>query len=168
MRKRSVKGLLFAAAFMVAGSQLTVIEAQARDWEDKWENKWKDKWDDDDDDDDWDDDDWDDDDDDDRWPGNGHHNGHHNGNGNHNGHHNGNNNGNNNNQEKKGGWVNVVYFCEEDNAVWAPGEIWAKGLVNGKGNVNSSEMTTVPKGYKLRVVGDYYYNAGDNSLRVAH
>lgn len=179
MRKRSVKGLLFAAAFMVAGSQLTVIEAQARDWEDKWENKWKDKWDDDDDDDDWDDDDWDDDDDDDdwddddwdddddddRWPGNGHHNGHHNGNGNHNGHHNGNNNGNNNNQEKKGGWVNVVYFCEEDNAVWAPGEIWAKGLVNGKGNVNSSEMTTVPKGYKLRVVGDYYYNGGDE-LRV--
>ena len=179
MRKRSVKGLLFAAAFMVAGSQLTVIEAQARDWEDKWENKWKDKWDDDDDDDDWDDDDWDDDDDDDdwddddwdddddddRWPGNGHHNGHHNGNGNHNGHHNGNNNGNNNNQEKKGGWVNVVYFCEEDNAVWAPGEIWAKGLVNGKGNVNSSEMTTVPEGYKLKVVGDYYYDGG-SELRV--
>lgn len=160
MRKRSVKGLLFAAAFMVAGSQMTAIEAQARDWEDKWEDKWEDRWDDDDDDDDdddrWDDDDWDDD-DDDRWPGNGHHNGHHNGNNN--------GNGNNNDQEKKGGWVNVVYFCEEDNTVWAPGEIWAKGLVNGKGNVNSSEMTTVPEGYKLRVVGDYYYNGGDE-LRV--
>ena len=49
--------------------------------------------------------------------------------------------------------------------MWAPGEIWAKGLVNGKGNVNSSEMTTVPEGYKLRVVGDYYYNGGDE-LRV--
>lgn len=56
-------------------------------------------------------------------------------------------------RRKKAGWVNVVYFCEEDNTVWAPGEIWAKGLVNGKGNVNSSEMTTVPEGYKLRVVG---------------
>ena len=51
MRKRSVKGLLFAAAFMVAGSQMTAIEAQARDWEDKWEDKWEDRWDDDDDDD---------------------------------------------------------------------------------------------------------------------
>ena len=48
MRKRSVKGLLFAAAFMVAGSQMTAIEAQARDWEDKWEDKWEDRWDDDD------------------------------------------------------------------------------------------------------------------------
>lgn len=68
-------------------------------------------------------------------------------------------------RRKKAGWVNVVYFCEEDNTVWAPGEIWAKGLVNGKGNVNSSEITTVPEGYKLRVVGDYYYNGGDE-LRV--
>ncbi len=46
-----------------------------------------------------------------------------------------------------------------------PGEIWAKGLVNGKGNVNSSEMTTVPKGYHLKVVGDYYYDGG-SELRV--
>ena len=52
MRKRNVKGLLFAAAFMIAGTQLTSIEALARDWDDKWEDKWEDRWDDDDDDDD--------------------------------------------------------------------------------------------------------------------
>ena len=68
-------------------------------------------------------------------------------------------------EKTQGGRVNVVYYCEEDNTVWAPGEIWAKGLVNGKGNVNSSEMTTVPKGYHLKVVGDYYYDGG-NELRV--
>ena len=68
-------------------------------------------------------------------------------------------------EKTQGGRVNVVYYCEEDNTVWAPGEIWAKGLVNGKGNVNSSEMTTVPKGYHLKVVGDYYYDGG-SELRV--
>ena len=51
MRKRNVKGLLFAAAFMIAGTHLTSIEALARDWDDKWEDKWEDRWDDDDDDD---------------------------------------------------------------------------------------------------------------------
>ncbi len=64
-----------------------------------------------------------------------------------------------------GGMVNVVYFCKETNSVWANGEIWAEGLVDGKGNVNSSEMTTIPAGYKLKVVGDYYYD-GSDELRV--
>ena len=68
-------------------------------------------------------------------------------------------------EKKLGGKVNVVYFCKETNSVWANGEIWAKGLVDGKGNVNSSELTTVPKGYKLKVVGDYYYDGGAE-LRV--
>ena len=64
-----------------------------------------------------------------------------------------------------GGMVNVVYFCEETNHVWANGEIWAAGLVDGKGNVNSSELTTIPAGFKLKVVGDFYYDGGDE-LRV--
>ena len=63
-------------------------------------------------------------------------------------------------KEKHGGMVNVVYFCEENNTVWANGEIWAAGLINGKGNVNSSELTTVPEGYKLKEVGDFYYDGG--------
>ena len=46
-------------------------------------------------------------------------------------------------EKTQGGRVNVVYYCEEDNTVWAPGEIWAKGLVNGKGNVNSSEKMCI-------------------------
>ena len=159
MRKQNLVGFLFAAALLLAGSQFGSIEAQARPnhWDD-WEDRWEDRWDDDDDDDDddrWDDDDDDDDDDDrwdddwweDHWGNNGHHGGH---GGNH----------GNNNQPVKGGMVNVVYFCEEDNSVWANGEIWAAGLIDGKGNVNSSELTTVPKGYKLKIVGDFYYDGG--------
>ena len=64
-----------------------------------------------------------------------------------------------------GGAVNVVYFCEEDNTVWANGVIWAAGLVDGKGNVNSSELTNVPEGYKLKEVGDFYYEGG-SELRI--
>ena len=69
MRKRNLTGLLFAAAFVMAGTQFGSVEAQARphhgeDWEDRWEDRWDDdRWDDDDDDDCWDDDDDDDDDD---------------------------------------------------------------------------------------------------------
>ena len=167
MRKRNLTGLLFAAAFVMAGTQFGSVEAQARphhgeDWEDRWEDRWDDdRWDDDDDDDCWDDDDddrWDDDrwddDDDDRWEG-----GHGHGNGNH---------GGGNNSEHRpaaGGAVNVVYFCEEDNTVWANGVIWAAGLVDGKGNVNSSELTNVPEGYKLKEVGDFYYDGG-SELRI--
>ena len=165
MRKRNLTGLLFAAAFVMAGTQFGSVEAQARphhgeDWEDRWEDRWDDddddddRWDDDDDDDDrWDDDRWDDD-DDDRWEG-----GHGHGNGNH---------GGGNNSEHRpaaGGAVNVVYFCEEDNTVWANGVIWAAGLVDGKGNVNSSELTNVPEGYKLKEVGDFYYDGG-SELRI--
>ena len=164
MRKRNITGLLFAAALVMAGSQMGVLESQARphhgdDWEDRWEDRWDDddddddRWDDDDDDDDrWDDDRWDDDDDDDdddhHWGGGNHH---HRGNG-----------GNDDGEHRPavGGFVNVVYFCEEDNTVWANGEIWAAGLVNGKGNVNSSELTNVPEGYKLKEVGDFYYDGG--------
>ena len=59
MRKRNLTGLLFAAAFVMAGTQFGSVEAQARphhgeDWEDRWEDRWDD---DDDDDDRWDDDD---------------------------------------------------------------------------------------------------------------
>jgi hypothetical protein len=162
MRKRNLTGLLFAAAFVMAGTQFGSVEAQARphhgeDWEDRWEDRWDDdRWDDDDDDDCWDDDDddrWDDDrwddDDDDRWEG-----GHGHGNGNHGGGNNG------EHRPATGGAVNVVYFCEEDNTVWANGVIWAAGLVDGKGNVNSSELTNVPEGYKLKEVGDFYYDGG--------
>ena len=66
---------------------------------------------------------------------------------------------------KTGGWVNVVYYCKEDNTVWAPGQIWAEGLVDGKGTINCTEMTTVPAGYRLKVVGDYYYD-GTGDFRV--
>ena len=58
MRKRNITGLLFAAALVMAGSQMGVLESQARphhgdDWEDRWEDRWDDdRWDDDDDDDD--------------------------------------------------------------------------------------------------------------------
>lgn len=121
-----------------------VLESQARphhgdDWEDRWEDRW--------DDDRWDDDD-DDDDDDHHWGGGNHH---HGGNG-----------GNDDGEHRPavGGFVNVVYFCEEDNTVWANGEIWAAGLADGKGNVNSSELTNVPEGYKLKEVGDFYYDGG--------
>ena len=160
MRKRNITGLLFAAALVMAGSQMGVLESQARphhgdDWEDRWEDRWDDdddeddRWDDDDDDDDdrWDDDD-DDDDDDHHWGGGNHH---HGGNG-----------GNDDGEHRPavGGFVNVVYFCEEDNTVWANGEIWAAGLADGKGNVNSSELTNVPEGYKLKEVGDFYYDGG--------
>ena len=68
-------------------------------------------------------------------------------------------------EHKYGGMVNVVYVCEEENHVWANGEIWAAGLVDGKGNVNSSELTNVPEGYKLKEVGDFYYDGG-SELRV--
>ena len=34
------------------------------------------------------------------------------------------------------------------------------GPVDGKGNVNSSELTNVPEGYKLKEVGDFYYDGG--------
>lgn len=120
------------------------------DWEDKWEDKWddkedkwEDKWDHDDDDDD---DDWDDDHDhDDDWDDDHHHGG--------------------GDQGKTGGMVNVIYFCEETNTVWANGEIWAKGLVDGKGNVNSSELTNIPEGYQLKSVGDFYYDGGPE-LRI--
>ena len=61
--------------------------------------------------------------------------------------------------------VNVIYFCEETNSVWANGEIWAKGLVDGKGNVNSSELKNIPEGYKLKIVGDFYYDGG-KELRI--
>ena len=37
---------------------------------------------------------------------------------------------------------------------------WAAGLVDGKGNVNSSELKNIPEGYKLKVVGDFYYDGG--------
>ena len=67
--------------------------------------------------------------------------------------------------EQIGGMVNVIYFWEENNTVWANGEIWAAGLINGKGNVNSSEMTNVPEGYELKILGDYYYD-GSPELRV--
>ncbi len=156
MRKQGMTGLLFAAAIVLAGVQFGSIDAEAKphDKKDRWEHKWDHDWDDDDDDDDddrWDDDWWDDDDDDDdrwdddRWDDDDDDDDHHHGNdGNH----------------TKGGMVNVVYFCEETNSVWANGEIWAAGLVDGKGNVNSSELTTVPKGYKLKVVGDFYYDGG--------
>ena len=144
MRKRNITGLLFAAALVMAGSQMGVLESQARphhgdDWEDRWEDRW--------DDDRWDDDD-DDDDDDHHWGGGNHH---HGGNG-----------GNDDGEHRPavGGFVNVVYFCEEDNTVWANGEIWAAGLADGKGNVNSSELTNVPEGYKLKEVGDFYYDGG--------
>ena len=154
MKKSNVIGLLFASAFVLAGTQLGTIQAEARphDKKDKWESRWNNgrwgDWDDDDDDDDdddrwedkWDDDKWDDkwddDDDDDDRP-----------------------------QHTYGGKVNVIYFCEEDNSVWANGEIWAKGLVDGKGNVNSSELTNIPAGYKLKVVGDFYYDGG-KELRI--
>ena len=46
------------------------------------------------------------------------------------------------------------------NLIAAPREIWAAGLVDGKGNVNSSELTNVPEGYKLKEVGDFYYDGG--------
>ena len=145
MRKRNLTGLLFAAAFVMAGTQFGSVEAQARphhgeDWEDRWEDR-------------WDDDRWDDD-DDDRWEG-----GHGHGNGNHGGGNNG------EHRPATGGAVNVVYLCEEDNTVWANGVIWAAGLVDGKGNVNSSELTNVPEGYKLKEVGDFYYDGG-SELRI--
>ena len=139
MRKRNITGLLFAAALVMAGSQMGVLESQARPHHgDDWEDRWEDRWDDDD----------DDDDDDHHWGGGNHH---HGGNG-----------GNDDGEHRPavGGFVNVVYFCEEDNTVWANGEIWAAGLVNGKGNVNSSELTNVPEGYKLKEVGDFYYDGG--------
>ena len=41
----------------------------------------------------------------------------------------------------------------------------AAGLVDGKGNVNSSELTNVPEGYKLKEVGDFYYDGG-SELRI--
>ena len=83
------------------------------------------------------------------------------------GHGNGNHGGGNNSEHRPaaGGAVNVVYFCEEDNTVWANGVIWAAGLVDGKGNVNSSELTNVPEGYKLKEVGDFYYDGG-SELRI--
>ena len=164
MKKSNVMGLLFASAFLLAGTQLGAIQAEARPhdknekWEEKWNNgRWGD-WDDDDDDDDdkwhgnghghghdkwdddkwdddkWDDDKWDDDDDDDD--------------------------DDHRPEHTYGGMVNVVYFCEETNSVWANGEIWAAGLVDGKGNVNSSELKNIPEGYKLKVVGDFYYDGG--------
>lgn len=45
MRKRNLTGLLFAAAFVMAGTQFGSVEAQARphhgeDWEDRWEDRW--------------------------------------------------------------------------------------------------------------------------------
>ena len=68
--------------------------------------------------------------------------------------------------------VQFLNFCgfisiigEEENHVWANGEIWAAGLVDGKGNVNSSELTNVPEGYKLKEVGDFYYDGG-SELRI--
>ncbi len=47
MRKRNLTGLLFAAAFVMAGTQFGSVEAQARphhgeDWEDRWEDRWDD------------------------------------------------------------------------------------------------------------------------------
>ena len=58
MKKSNVMGLLFASAFLLAGTQLGAIQAEARPhdknekWEEKWNNgRWGD-WDDDDDDDD--------------------------------------------------------------------------------------------------------------------
>ncbi len=139
MRKRSLTSLLFAAAVVMAGTQLGSVEAQAKPHHG---HGWEDRWDDDDDDDRWDDDDdrWDDD-DDDRWDNNGDH------------------------CPAAGGAVNVVYFCEEENHVWANGEIRAAGLINGKGNVNSSELTNIPEGYTLKQVGDFYYDGG-SELRV--
>ncbi len=158
MRKRNITGLLFAAALVMAGSQMGVLESQARphhgdDWDDRWEDRWDDdddddRWDDDDDDDRWDDDDddrWDDD-DDDRWDDD---------DDDHDGE----------DRPAVGGFVNVVYECKEENHVWANGEIWAAGLVNGKGNVNSSELTNVPEGYRLKEVGDFYYDGG-SELRI--
>ncbi|MFR1832724.1 MAG: hypothetical protein ACLSX5_06165, partial [Lachnospiraceae bacterium] len=62
MKKSKVIGLLFASAFLVAGSQLGIIQAEARphDKEEKWEDRWNNgRWG------DWDDDRWDHDDDDD-------------------------------------------------------------------------------------------------------
>ena len=53
MRKRNITGLLFAAALVMAGSQMGVLESQARPHHgDDWEDRWEDRWDDDDDDDD--------------------------------------------------------------------------------------------------------------------
>ena len=52
MRKRNITGLLFAAALVMAGSQMGVLESQARPHHgDDWEDRWEDRWDDDDDDD---------------------------------------------------------------------------------------------------------------------
>ena len=52
MRKRNLTGLLFAAAFVMAGTQFGSVEAQARPHHgEDWENRWEDRWDDDDDDD---------------------------------------------------------------------------------------------------------------------
>ena len=69
-------------------------------------------------------------------------------------------------RQKLGGMVNVVYVCEEENHVWANGEIWAAGVsCRRKGNVNSSELTNVPEGYKLKEVGDFYYDGG-SELRI--
>ena len=60
MRKRNITGLLFAAALVMAGSQMGVLESQARPHHgDDWEDRWEDRWDDDDDDDDRHDDDHD-------------------------------------------------------------------------------------------------------------
>ena len=100
MRKRSLTSLLFAAAVVMAGTQLGSVEAQAKPHHG---HGWEDRWDDDDDDDRWDDDDdrWDDD--DDRWDDDD--DGHWDNNGDH--------------CPAAGGAVNVVYFCEEDNTVWA-------------------------------------------------
>ncbi len=95
----------------MAGSQMGVLESQARPHHgDDWEDRWEDRWDDDD----------DDDDDDHHWGGGNHH---HGGNG-----------GNDDGEHRPavGGFVNVVYFCEEYNTVWANVEIWAAGLADGK------------------------------------
>ena len=54
MRKRNLTGLLFAAAFVMAGTQFGSVEAQARPhYGEDWEDRWEDRWDDDDDDDEW-------------------------------------------------------------------------------------------------------------------
>lgn len=40
-----------------------------------------------------------------------------------------------------------------------------KALWTAKGTINCTEMTTVPAGYRLKVVGDYYYD-GTGDFRV--